>query len=309
MRLDFNVLWVDDQPDSVMAQIEAIERQMREQGFAINPTLCSKIEDVHVQLANDVFNDEVDMILVDWDLGEGAKGQDAIAEVRQRIPYKDVVFYSANTDVNALKELVFKSGLEGVYCAPRSELVEEVMGVFDSLVKKVLDLDHTRGIVMGATSDIDFIVGDCLSAIHERLDERGQQKMIADAIARVDGKISNITETATKLKQAPEISAILRSHLVFTANDGLRMLSKALKGQAFDTLEEHRSAVVTYINDVVPHRNKLGHQVLSPEGRPIAIAGSDGDQIDVEQMRDLRRLLLQLRDTFRDLQSKLRTTP
>jgi hypothetical protein len=36
MRIDFNVLWVDDQPDRIKAQIEAIERRMEAQGS------CSK---------------------------------------------------------------------------------------------------------------------------------------------------------------------------------------------------------------------------------------------------------------------------
>ena len=60
--------------------------------------------------------------------------------------------YSANNDAKELRKLAFEANLEGVYCASRVELVDEVLGVFDSLVKKVLDLDHTRGIVMGATS-------------------------------------------------------------------------------------------------------------------------------------------------------------
>ena len=42
-----------------------------------------------------------------------------------------------------------EAGIEGIYCAERENLPDEVIGVFESLIKKVLDLDHTRGIVMG----------------------------------------------------------------------------------------------------------------------------------------------------------------
>jgi hypothetical protein len=71
MRLDFNVLWVDDQPDRIKAQIEAIERRMEAQGFLFKPTLCRSIDEVQQSVSNYIFTDEIDLILVDWDLGGG----------------------------------------------------------------------------------------------------------------------------------------------------------------------------------------------------------------------------------------------
>ena len=68
---------------------------MEEEGFNFNPTLCTSIDEVRKLIADNVFTDEVDLILVDWDLGGEVRGQDAIAEIRATVPYKDVVFYSA----------------------------------------------------------------------------------------------------------------------------------------------------------------------------------------------------------------------
>lgn len=307
MRLDFNVLWVDDQPASVGAQITDIKRQMQQHGFEFVAKLCRSMEDVSTQIADSVFKDEVDLILVDWDLGGGKHGQDAIFEIRQDIPYKDVVFYSAMTDVATLRTEAFKRDLEGVYCATRQGLVDEVMGVFESLVKKVLDLDHTRGIVMGATSDIDHIARDCLAALHDKLDQAGQQAMVQEALERIADKIDGLSKTAEKLKKTPTLAAILKTHLIFTANDGLRMLSDSLDKDPFKASHgAFRKTVVTYIKEVVPDRNILGHQILSPEGKPVAVAGHEGKEIGIDQMRDLRRRLLDLRKEFRDLHSALR---
>ena len=55
MRLDFNVLWVDDQPDRVGAQITAITKLMQEEGFHFVPTLCQSIDEVKKAIAADVF--------------------------------------------------------------------------------------------------------------------------------------------------------------------------------------------------------------------------------------------------------------
>ena len=87
MRLDFNVLWVDDQPGAVNAQIERIKTRMESEGFSFRPTLRKSLTEVETLIAEDVFQDEVDLILVDWDLGGGVQGQDVIAKVREVAPY------------------------------------------------------------------------------------------------------------------------------------------------------------------------------------------------------------------------------
>jgi hypothetical protein len=68
MRLDFNVLWIDDQPDRVGAQIMAIKKQMADEGFEFAPKLCKSMSEIHDAISSDVFTDEIDLILVDWDL-------------------------------------------------------------------------------------------------------------------------------------------------------------------------------------------------------------------------------------------------
>lgn len=128
MRLDFNVLWVDDQPERVAAQVLRIEKQMEGEGFHFNSTPCKTFDEVQKLVKDDVFTDEIDLVLVDWDLGNNLQGQDVIASIRETVRYKDVVFYSAQTPTDELRRLAFEKGLEGVYCAIREELVDEVLG-------------------------------------------------------------------------------------------------------------------------------------------------------------------------------------
>ena len=301
MRLDFNVLWVDDQPNRVQAQIGAIVRRMQEEGFQFNATLCHSIDEVRAHIADGVFTDEVDLILVDWDLGSDVTGQDVIATTRQAIPYKDVVFYSAMKPAEELRQLAFDSKLEGIYCATRENLVDEVLGVFESLVKKVLDLDHTRGIVMGATSDIDNMVNQCLIAIHGQYDEAGQAAMLAEALGYVDRRLADFTEGAAKIKQAMSMAELFKEHLILTANDRLRILAAALKAKSLQAHKEYRRSVVEYQQRVIPNRNILGHLVLTPEGKPLAAVDGAGKQMTVAQTRELRQLMLGLRSDFRNL--------
>ena len=305
MRLDFNVLWVDDQPDRVRAQIDAIARHMAAEGFQFNPKLCRSVHEVQAAISENVFTDEVDLILVDWVFGGGVTGQDVIAEIRTAIRYKDVVFYSGLTAPDELRRAAFEKGLEGVYCANRTVLVDEVKGVFESLVKKVLDLDHTRGIVMGATSDIDHIVNECLASVHDKLDDAGKAAMVREAMGHIERRLQDLSKAVAKLQGASTIQELFEAHMILTANDRLRMLAGVLDGRGKD-YKDYRKSVVAYQQKVVPGRNMLGHLVLVPEGKPREATDSHGKPISLEQTRDLRILILGLRSDFRSLLAVLR---
>lgn len=305
MRLDFNVLWVDDQPDRVQSQIAGIKRQMEEQGFEFRAHECRSIAETSAFLGDGLFNDEIDLVLVDWDLGSESRGQEAIGQIRQYLLFKDVVFYSSLTDAGMLRQAAFDLGLEGVFCAARADLTTEVMGVFESLVKKVLDLDHTRGIVMGATSDIDQMVNISLEQILSRLDDGAKENLVTEAATLIGRRLEEHSAKLDQLTEVSDFQSFLSAHYLLTANDRLRILAGALKLDALADCWHFRARVTDYMNNVVPKRNVLGHRVLSPEGKPIAIATLEGEQIGLEEMRTLRCLLLNLRNEFRELKSIL----
>ncbi|MGJ0511179.1 hypothetical protein [Methylocystis sp.] len=304
MRLDFNVLWVEDQPDGVKSQKAALQRIMAEEGFDLKPTICSGPAEVQNWISDDVFTDEVDLILVDWDLGKGVEGQTVITEIRDRIHYRDVVFYSAVTDTSNLRQRSFNEGHEGVYFVHRNELVQEVTHLFKSMIKKVLDLDHTRGIVMGATSDVEQTARECLLLAHGLLDDAGKAGVLKEMVGLLDEKIPDLTKRVEKLK-GKSASEIVAAHLTFTANDGLRILTRILSMEQFAAHKPHKESLNRYIQEVVPKRNILGHKVLSPDGKPQGIAGMPGETISLDELRALRRRLLELRQEFRNLHGAL----
>lgn len=301
MRLDFNVLWVDDQPVSVTNQIKSISSKMAAEGFEFKPRQCTTIDQMEAAISDDVFTDEVDLILVDWDLGNGAHGQDAIERVRETLQYKDVVFYSGQSSVVELRRKAYEKQLEGVYCASREGLVDEVTGVFESLIKKVLDLDHTRGIVMGATSDIDHMVNTCLTLAHDMLDDEGKAEFIKVALTRVVEKVNKLTELSNSLQTSPSVKALFKAHMLFTSDDRLQLLAIILGMPAFAAHSAGVAAVNSYREGVVRGRNKLGHAVLVPHGKPNRVTDDAGAEVDINEMRELRKLILGLRADFRAL--------
>lgn len=307
MRLDFNVLWVDDQPDRVASQIKSIALQMAYEGFDFRPRQCTTVAEMENAISEDVFTDEVDLILVDWDLGNDVHGEDAIERIRQIVQYKDVVFYSGQATVVELRAKAYGKQLEGIYCAGREDLVNEVIGVFESLIKKVLDLDHTRGIVMGATSDIDHMVNTCLTLAHGKLDDAGKTIFIQDAMKRVVAQVENIVKQGERLKATPSVEALFQAHMLFTSDHRLRMLASTLGMADFAAYESGIATVKSYREGVVQDRNTLGHAVLVPQGKPSTVIDDAGKTVDIEQMRALRKLILGLRTDFRALLDAMQT--
>lgn len=301
MRLDFNVLWVDDQPDHVTAQIKSIALKMAAEGFEFKPRQCTTIAEMESAIAEDVFTDEIDLILVDWDLGNDTHGEDVIERIRQIVHYKDVVFYSGQASVVELRQKAYEKQLEGVYCASRPDLVDEVVGVFESLIKKVLDLDHTRGIVMGATSDIDHMVNHCLTLAHGKLDEAGKAKFIEEALKKVADQVKKLNKLGDKLKTTPSVEALFKAHILFTSDHRLRLLTSVLGMDELAAYSAGMETVESYRNGVVHERNTLGHVILVPQGQPNSVVDDADNVVDIAQMRELRKLILNLRADFRAL--------
>lgn len=301
MRLDFNVLWVDDQPNHVASQITSIKLKMAAEGFEFKPQQCKTIAEMESVIAEEVFKDEIDLILVDWDLGNEMHGEDAIERIRQIVQYKDVVFYSGQASVVELRQKAFEKNLEGVYCASRPDLVDEVVGVFDSLIKKVLDLDHTRGIVMGATSDIDHMVNTCLTLAHNKLDDAGKKEFFDKALTQVAKKAKELTKLSEKLHDGPTVEALYKAHMLFTSDHRLHLLASVLGMVEFAAYSAGVETVESYRKGVVHERNTLGHVVLVPQGKPSSVVDDAENVVDISKMRELRKLILNLRADFRAL--------
>lgn len=178
MRLDFNVLWVEDNQDAVQAQREKIETQIRKDGFRLRVQFADSVEQAKSYLSDDIYGDHIDLILMDYDLGAGMKGDEGLSEVREIFPYKDIIFYSGMSPADLLKKANTKD-VQGLFTSHRDALPDIVEGVFENLVRKVLDIDHSRGIVMGATSDIDQVVSEALIKLFDSSDEDQQKEAIA----------------------------------------------------------------------------------------------------------------------------------
>ncbi|WP_175806247.1 hypothetical protein [Burkholderia cenocepacia] len=304
MRLDFNILWVEDQQGAVQAQREKIERLVRAEGFRLRVQFATSVDEATHYLSDDIFGDHVDLILMDYNLGSGPNGDRGLQEVRRLLPYKDVVFYSAQA--NNLRTILEKAEVEGIYLSNREDLPDAAHGIFNTLIKKVLDIDHSRGLVMGATSDIDHFVNDCLVLMFDSSDEATQKailELVINRVAEIKERFDTTTEEICALKHVKDL---FENHAVYTSTDRTNLLRKTLKihGKQLEIEKE----IAKYVSNVVPKRNTLAHVRVVIEGFSRKLINNKGEELTNDEMRDLRILLLKNQEMFEELHRALSQT-
>ncbi len=291
MRMDFNILWVENQQDLVEAQKDRLERLVRKEGFRLRVEFVKSVDEAVANLSEDVYTDHVDLVLMDYDLGAGKTGAEGLVEVRHLIPYRDVIFYSSQA--NELLKMVLQKGVEGVFCSTRDELPDRCFGVFEALIKKVVDIDHSRGIVMGTTSDIDHFVMDALIASFDRCDDAGK----AAALEQIQKDLKKMRERFEKaagdIAAVKHLSDLFDYHAFYTSVDRLELLRKVLKSGAPDAHEASDAALIEYIQEALPRRNDLAHVRVQVEGFSRKLINRKNVELTAADMKRLRLQLLQ----------------
>ncbi len=289
MRLDLKVLWIDDQPRHIHSVREAIQGRLQDEGFHLEVVEASGLDGVAEHIGTDIQSDGIDLVLVDYDLGAGSGGDQVLTLVKQRFPYKDIVFYSAEGTDN-LRRIAFEQKVDGVYFSTRHSLADDVYENIRSMLRKIMDVDHMRGIVMSASSDIDYIIEETLLKIDGKRTETEQATYRVDVIARLNKKLGGWATDLGKAEKKDSFGALLRLRSICGADERLKMLIRVLESKVDSPSTQIEMAKV-YRDEVIPRRNKLAHVILKVNNGEKVLAGeSEDNQQEVFTSEDLTKL-------------------
>lgn len=296
MRLDFHILWIDDQPKHVASFKEGIERKLSKLGFELNVTQVDKLSDVDKVAADHVHNDGIDLVLVDYDLGAGDGGEQALITIRKRFPHRELIFYSA-LEIEKLRKIAFENRIDGVHFATRLTLTDDTLSLIDNILRKVMDLDHMRGVVMSATSDIDWLVEKTLEKLHDTLPDKDAAELLGQLTKATENKLERYAGELTKAVGKGNLRAILKLKHLVTATDRLELVIDLMKRASKDSDSTPTDMAVDYRDTVVPNRNKLAHAVVKEIEGKRTLIGSEGS-FSEEDMTVLRCELVKHRNNF-----------
>lgn len=171
MRLSFSVLWFDDTEDYFDSlDMDWLREQILSWGFSPNIKLVT----TPVEFEKYSPYEKIDLIVVDRNLEEYGEGQNFIAALRDLAVYTEVIFYTAGS-ASDLWDAIREKELEGVFVSNRGGILSKISKVGYQSIRKVLDLENMRGIVMAEVGELDHLLGEIIKVGVENLPEDQQQ--------------------------------------------------------------------------------------------------------------------------------------
>ena len=303
MRLEYRALWFEDDASYYQEAKEHIADWLDDQGFRFECTHVPDAIENEEQLAALGTDEDLDLLLVDLNL-DRQTGDEVIKIARRVCKYTDIVFYS-NDGAAKVRERAAAAKADGVYCAGRLTLTDDAIGVIKASIKKVLDLNHMRGLVMAETAQLDNLVDECLGAFIQ-IAPADDQKIIDSIAAKLLKDVrANAEMAAMLLSPGCALSAVLDS-MWFTSQKRVTRLAKLIRGRT--DLETQRDSLLEYL-PLLDDRNVLAHavEVESEAGtRLLKGWGNKNDtEYNAESLKAIRRGLIKTHEHLVELLSKL----
>lgn len=295
MKLEYRILWFEDDHESVQDVVDALRGLLRGQGFELvcdwGPCDAATMTDTVEHLRN--YN-PYDLMVFDYDLGSGLTGEELAQTLRSRI-WTEILYYSANRNSDALLRGMNARKVEGVFCAVRQNLEDRIWTLVESQIKRICDLNNMRGIVLDSMSSID-------AAIRKFFSEKYKSMSPENKLA-AKGKLANkIKDRADEARDFYEgISVETVPDLIFDH-----------RYVDFQMVRQRLSHVHECFKDAAPMkrlqdlRNKLAHQPSRFNTQANVVELIDQRTRNVEaftydQFTIIRAQLLSLREDLRTL--------
>jgi hypothetical protein len=185
-------------------------------------------------------------------LSDGDKGDVIINKIRSLDIYTEIVFYSASA-MKELRAAIHEKELDGVYCANRGDgFLLKVKDIIRLTLKKFLDLNAMRGIVMAVVSDFDEKMLNIISAYIKTINKNEASVFL---LKRKNKLLSSLD--AKRQKIADEQLEKFYENWVFDATHKWRAVLSIVKS-AIPTLTEMTQK---YELEIIKSRDRLAHVI------------------------------------------------
>jgi hypothetical protein len=292
MNLSYSILWFDDDKDFFDSlDKEPIESEITSWGFE------PRIFPVH---AADEFNkhapfDKFDMIVVDFKLGN-EHGDKFIKKVREQEVFTEIIFYSFS-ESSDLWKAVHDQKLEGVFVTHKSGIEQKLLRVAHQSVRKVLDLENMRGIVMSEVGDLDALLESIFKRAMQGITPE-QQKIIFDRFhEKVSEQHNEFQDALSVFKDAPSIDGLID---LCDSDKRWQNLKRVKKHHG---LLRDRNFVGDYQKEILWPRNCLAHGTPERKDDNSFLFRHRGKEyvFDDNVSHALRKRILEYKSTFAEI--------
>lgn len=296
MNLNYSILWFDDDKDFFESlDKEPIETEIASWGFS------PQIEAVHTA---DEFNkhkpfDKFDLIVVDFKLGD-VQGDKFIKDVREHEVFTEVILYSFS-ESSDLWKAVHDQKLEGVFVTHKSGIEQKLLRVARQSVRKVLDLENMRGIVMSEVGDLDALLEDIFVRAMNDVTPEQQDNVFKRFHKDTNKQAEQRLSALVGFKEAPSLEGLLE------------LCDSNKRWKNFNRVKEHhallkgRNFAGDYAQEILWPRNCLAHGVpeRKDDGSLLFHFGGKDYPFDDDVSQALRKKILEYKNAFSEITEAL----
>ncbi len=258
MKLDYNILWIDNDLKDYIdnGSIKDVEEILTEKGFEPN------IELVFDEANLDEFIDkhDYDLIISDYNL-ENTTGDVIIERIRvEKQLDTEILFYTAQTENSFKNKEEVRNRLAFIerltFQIGRDRLMDKIEKVINLTLKKLLELNATRGLITAATSHLDVEIEDLVMIlVYEKL-----KLSDADISRIINHYVDDFLKKSPEhfLKKYNEVGFKNWFHRI-EANRKWKIFRTLLKKIDDDAVRSFLESNKDYGKEVIDIRNKFAH--------------------------------------------------
>ncbi|HSC54246.1 MAG TPA: hypothetical protein VLC98_11510 [Phnomibacter sp.] len=295
MKLDYNILWLDNDLIDYINNggVDSIKEFLIEKGF--EPNIVTVFDESEL---DKYLNISYDLIISDFNLNK-ENGDVVIYRLREENKLDtEILFYSAKSnfmqDADVKNRLAFMERIN--IQIGRDTLLEKIEKVIELTVRKLFELNATRGLITAATSDLDVELETLSIAILRNLLNKSDDELnaimdnyVTDFLAKNPDKF---IERHQKIGFDSSFKFIEAFRKWGIFRDSLKELSKSNSANEIKNFLEFNK---TYFEDVIKVRNKFAHAKAEKNGHKVVLKGQiEGEdfEFDTAMCIEIRKNLI-----------------
>lgn len=304
MKLEYNILWIDNDLKEYIdnGDVNSIMEYLIHLGF--EPNIVTVFDEAELDKHLDI---SYDLIISDFNLNK-ENGDVVIYKLREEKKLDtEILFYSAKsnflTDKDVKERLAFMERIN--IQIGRESLLNKIEKVIELTVRKLLELNATRGLITSETSELDVIIEEMtmdLIYVHLKLSE----EKIDDII---NFYVDNFLRKSPDyfLEKFKEVGLKDWYHRI-EASRKWNIFRELLKQIDNTEIKEFLKSNKTYGKEVIDIRNKFAHAKSEFANGKLVLKGQYGKEdfeFDLDSCITIRHNLINHKKSIENLKNIL----
>ncbi len=310
MKLNYKILWIDDQIEDIISLGVKDEIQEFLETLEFLPTIdCYQTK---LLAEEKLRKSKYDLIVSDYNIGEDEdKGNILIDWIRKEEIFTEVLFYSAQRDFEKTLTGTDRISYFGLYNDEAYRgFKEKVCSLIQQTVYKFEELTPMRGLVMAETSILDSKIENILSNYflinNEEREKLGETilKKIEDSMLGNFKKNEGFDKKFLTLKLRSKSSSEIVKSRVYDANKKARTIEDLIKLNGLEKKEGFSDFFSNYEKDVLEIRNKLAHakSEVIDDVEWLIVDEGEPEKYGTEECKEIRKCLKKYSKCLDELQ-------